>query len=542
MDQFISELKKIDDYDIEENAFESIWNRYERVLIESLLSSFALDFIINDQYGGDVDTVNNVRKIGEETGKNKPQMQYKNQKNAKAYEERGKYDTKEYHNYQAFRDIKHNSREKFDNTGEMIADRYVEGNTLIPRHNDTIPLNRQAELDHIISAERVHNDRGRVLSGLSGIYLANQEDNLAYTNSCLNRNMSNMSVEEYITWCENNPDKVNFNGNKGEHLPESVKSKLREEYERSRKNYDSRINTAYYTGKQFQIDTAQAAGKLGLKMGLREALGFILAEVWFSTKKSIKELPENSDFSDIVKAVRQGIEGGIKNAKDNYKEIIAKLGEGFVSGVLASISTTIINMFFSTPSFFVKNIREIYASVTKSLEVLLVNPRDLLLGERIKESSIIMATGASVLAGTYVGGKLAETPVGAIPVLGDIIIRFCSTLVSGLLSCTFLVFLDRSKFINDLIIELNKLPSEVTGMNEIIECIDNYVAELQRIDIDLFKSDCDKFEKSAEIICLAKDEKELSNALIEIYSYYEKPWSGNFNDFMSDKNNRLLFG
>lgn len=58
-----------------ENAFEKLFREYERVIFKSIITSFGLDAFIKDQYGGDVDTVLNVRKIGKD-----PQMTYKNAK------------------------------------------------------------------------------------------------------------------------------------------------------------------------------------------------------------------------------------------------------------------------------------------------------------------------------------------------------------------------------------------------------------------------------------------------------------------------------
>lgn len=38
----------------------SLFQEYERVILDSLLQTFELDFIIQDQYGGDVDTIHNL--------------------------------------------------------------------------------------------------------------------------------------------------------------------------------------------------------------------------------------------------------------------------------------------------------------------------------------------------------------------------------------------------------------------------------------------------------------------------------------------------
>ena len=69
----------------------SIFQQYERVVIESLITSFGLDFIVRDQHGGDVDTVHNVRQIGKDEN-----MSYKNKQNEAAYNNRPEYNSAEY--------------------------------------------------------------------------------------------------------------------------------------------------------------------------------------------------------------------------------------------------------------------------------------------------------------------------------------------------------------------------------------------------------------------------------------------------------------
>ena len=60
--------------DHQEPVMDSLLSEYKRVIFESLISAFALDgLLVQDHHGGDVDTIHNVRKIGDD-----PQMTYKN--------------------------------------------------------------------------------------------------------------------------------------------------------------------------------------------------------------------------------------------------------------------------------------------------------------------------------------------------------------------------------------------------------------------------------------------------------------------------------
>ena len=60
----------------EESIYDSLFKQYERVVLESLITSFGLDMLMGDKHGGDVDTIHNVRQIGKDE-----QMRYKNIKN-----------------------------------------------------------------------------------------------------------------------------------------------------------------------------------------------------------------------------------------------------------------------------------------------------------------------------------------------------------------------------------------------------------------------------------------------------------------------------
>ena len=81
---FVSQID-LDETPIED-SYESIFDQYEKVVVQALVTSFGLDFLIQDRHGGDVDTIYNVRQIGKD-----PNMTYKNQKNAEGYANRGEY-------------------------------------------------------------------------------------------------------------------------------------------------------------------------------------------------------------------------------------------------------------------------------------------------------------------------------------------------------------------------------------------------------------------------------------------------------------------
>lgn len=548
MESFVVELNNSmdkNDFNPNDKVFDSIWKEYERVILQSLVTSFGLDFIIRDQHGGDVDTVHNVRKIGDD-----PEMKYKNTRNEKAYENRGDYDSVAYHKDSRYISINKNVSEK-KKSGEL-TDSYT---------GKKVTRNANIDLDHAISAKEIHEDRGRVLAGLDGLDLANNEDNLKPTDRSINRSMQDKDIDEYLAkWEEKKGerrdristlkgkkylnDKERKELERLEKLEEIDPNKMRAENKRAREAYNAKIQRAYYTSGRFYRDTIIAAGNVGAKMGMRQAMGFVFVEIYMEAKSELKQMPENSSFEDMMDAIKRGVKNGVENAKRKYKEIFAKFGEGFVSGTLSSITTTICNIFFTTAKRFVRNIRQVYASIVQAGKVLLFNPDNLMFGDRIKTSTVIIATGASVLVGTTVSEVIGVTPLGAMPVVGPFVQTFSATLVSGLLSCTLLVFLDRSKFMNSLINKLNAIPSEVNNYKEVADAFERLAAKIENIDIAKFKEDTERYKSVSESISKAGSEDEMNKILLSAYKSLDIkiPWEGDFDTFMSNKNNRLVFG
>ena len=78
-DGFIAQLDNGAPMQPNSGVMSDLFSQYERVIVESIITSFGLDFLVPDTHGGDVDTIHNVRKIGKDT-----QMTYKKGKNEAA--------------------------------------------------------------------------------------------------------------------------------------------------------------------------------------------------------------------------------------------------------------------------------------------------------------------------------------------------------------------------------------------------------------------------------------------------------------------------
>lgn len=508
----------------------SLFKQYERVIVESLITSFGLDFIVKDRYGGDVDTIHNVRKIGTDE-----KMEYKNVANEKAYENRGEYSKREYHggnvNYQ--RTVKE-TRNNAPNG--VVEDSYVPGKKITLRHGKNASTDKVADLDHVISAKDIHDDRGRVLAGMNGADLANSPENLKYTNAHLNRSMRDSEIPDYLS--------------KHPELPEDVKKNMLDRYNAAKDSYEKKLRTAYYNSAQFRNNMLNAAKDAGKRMALRQALGFLFANIWFEIKDEFEKedihFGLDMDIGEFFRAIGDGVKRGIEKTKS--METVSKVVEGGASGFFASITTTLCNVFFTTAKNVVKIIRESWASIVQALKILLLNPDGYLFGDRVCAAAKVLATGASVVAGSLVSGLISSTPLGGIPVVGDITQTFVGTLVSGVLTCSLLYYLDNSKRVKNLVGFLNNIPSVEKSIEYFrlqADYLEEYAAKLMNIDIETFRREINTYSEVADEIVNASSEEglnEILNRTVKRLNLH-MPWEsyGSFDNAMRDPNFVLSF-
>lgn len=527
------------------NAYISIFQQYEKVIINSLITSFGLDFLLTDQHGGDVDTIHNVRKIGQDE-----LMSYKNSANESAYQNKPNYDPAAYHANSNFQQIKHQAREDWQTTGKDFADQYQSGKVGFYGHTNSISPDKKAELDHIIECKTIHDDRGRILSGLSGEQLANDPSNFAWTNKSLNASMGSWAKgvnQQYRKehGCDAPLELCDKKAYVEAHpeLDKQTKENILNHYSEAKKNYDAQINRAYYTSKTFFRDTTSAALKTGVRLGVRQAVGLFFSEIWFAVKDAIKAGKESG--VSLFNSIGNGIKQGIKNAKERYKELTEKLLTGSLSGALSSLATTLCNIFFSTAKSLVRIIRQAFPSLISAIKTLLYNPQNLPFGEKMRAAAKILATGASIVVGTMVSEAIAKTGISAIPVVGPIIETFCGSLVAGIMSCSLLYLLDNNKVINKIVALLNKIPTVaniVAYYQRQAALLDEYCAQLLCIDLDTFKREVATVTQAVESLCRPMSPDMLHNTLISVHRQlniplpWQSPQYKSEDDFWTDRN------
>ena len=498
--------------------FSELWDSYKGIIIHSLITSFGLDFIVKDSIGGHVDTIHNVRNG----------VEYKNSANAAAYANRGEYDTAIYHNNATYSQMIREVRNK-----GFFEDEYVPGNNIMYGKQSALKhdTSHKANLDHVIAAKEIHDDPGRVLAGKSGVELANKQSNLKFTNEKLNKSMGQEDIELYIQRQKEN----------GTPLSKETEEAMRASYKQARKEYEQELNE-YYLSDRFINDVTLSSTRVGVAMGVRQALGYVFLEVWLACEKEIKSLPKGTSFKQAFEVIRNGVIEGFENAKKNYKQLLSEFKEGFISGILANLSITMINIFVTTGVAFAKIIRQGFVTCVQASNVLLFNPQNESLGGQLKRASIIVVTGASTVTGIIASEGIGKLMLPIDPFLLGATKNFIALLISGLLSCTTLVLIDRSALITNALEKLNKYVSYTAQLNNICDKFNEIACEIEGYDYSDLNDGlvrCNKLFDSME----NKTDEEINGVLHDFFkeNNISLPWEDDFDSFMSDKNNSLKF-
>ena len=541
--QFIEKLDTNIIVSNEKETKKSLFQEYERVILDSLLQTFGLDFIIQDQYGGDVDTIHNLEQVGKN-----PEMSIKNADTRAKYENRGDYDSHKYHSDKNY--IETNRTYSKERKESGIKDAYT-GETLRESH----------DLDHIIAAKEIHDNAAVYATSLDPVSLANSEDNLVPTIASINRSKGAKNVGEFLSdWEKGRPlrqdkikelrsktnltDKERKQLKKYEELEKLKPEEVKRLYNKSKKAMTNKLNKDYYTSSKFIGDTAKAAVSLGGKTALKQAIGFVLLEVWYAVKHRISKCNTDS-IKDFFKEIIEGIKTGFSNAKSKFKDMIARIKEGFLSGVISSLMTTLTNMFTTMLKGSVKILRYAGSALVQAFKVFFFDKHSTW-QEKIHGVLVILATSASTIVGTMVGNYLS-TNVGQIPIVGELLVTFIQVFLSGTLSCTLIYFIDKweiaqkiYKFIEAF--DVNLFAESVEYMKQQVAMYEAYVSKLLEIDIETVVKETAKYGRVLTIL-RESDEAQINENLKALLAEFniELPWTGEFSSFIRDKSKKLVF-
>ena len=467
-----------------ESVLQSLFREYEKVIVRSIITSFGLDLLFNDLYGGDVDTIHNVRLIGIDQN-----MKYKNSANRERYElekqtpYRHDLVTRDKTNYQRI-----TSDANKDRLAPLV-DAYENKEIWRLGNSANAPSNLNAELDHVIAVKTIYEDRGRILANESLVELADSENNLKWTNKRLNASMGEDEIPDYIS--------------KHPELADDVKSRMMESYSVAKEEYERTINNSYYHSKKFYHDTATAAINRGIQMGLRQAVGFLLAELWFDIKDKLEQ--SEHSITSAFGAVKDGLTTWSNSIVKEYPDFIALFGQGVFSGIVSSFTSTLMNTFVTTSQTVNKIIREGWASIVEAVSILMFDKEDEYLCDRISNAAKVIATGASVVIGTVVQEKVS-TKLHAANVnenICEVVSTFAGCFSTGVLSVSLLFYIDYNPFDSFL---NSVYGSQLIELEKQKKMFLQYCAELEKIDIDQLERETKYIKELSDSLRVVNDD------------------------------------
>lgn len=504
-------------------------------VVKSLTTTFGLDFLLfNDKKGGDIDTIHNARQYQKGDKDINMSDSFKSD-----YDNREKYKSERYHSDSSY--INQGKSDKIKQTNEELND---------PYRNKKMTATEKRQLDHTISAKEIDDDAGRMLAGADGVKLANQQSNLNSTHSYINNLKSDKTIDEFLDvvvpqTISNKNERIAKNQEKIKSMPtdtpqqrhelQKIKDEVRKDQEHidtiksidkdgmrkadkiARDEYNYQINYKYYTSSKFLMNTASASMHSGCKMGVRQSVGIVLAEVWFELKESIpiavKKLKSDFTLDAFFIELKVTVENIFLRVYNKFKDIIDSFKDGFLSGILSSITATLLNIFLTTQRLIGRLIRETWNSLVGALKLIFFNPNNLTAGQLTKEVIRILSAGAAAFIGIVINQQLAQFftfPFGAE------IAAFLSALVTGVIIIGLTYFLDHSPMMKKIWDFLDKFKSKIKitleNFQRINTELDRYLLELSKIEFNLNPQEIGEFSDS---LFLVNDEIQRNIILAE---------------------------
>ncbi len=420
---------------------QSLFELCEKNVMQNIQQQFGLHYLVDSaKEGGQVSTTHNVRN-----------GIYANDEERLRYENRGEYDSYKYHkdsNYIAI----NKEQSALKKQGKMTD--YMTGRE--------IKRNAGVDLDHKISAKAIHEDRARVLAEKSGAKLANTKDNLALTDSSLNRMKKDKSPEEFIAYKHDKLAEYERKMQDGSLSPkewekmEKLKSidddAFLKEAQKSKNQIDRKIDKAYYgSAKPYEelANTTLTDIQNIAKGGLKSAVAIVMIEVvralFFELRATFKNFG-NESLKDIFKRLKERAKIVFENIKANFKGIFEGSIEQSIGAFLSNLALFVINIFYTTAKRLASLIRAGFGSLIRAIKILANPPANMPKEDVAFEAAKVFVAGIiTALSFLFAEGidKLIKTICPFLAPISEPVSVTMSALIGGILSTVALYYLDK---------------------------------------------------------------------------------------------------
>ncbi|MFT2159828.1 hypothetical protein [Pseudomonas putida] len=434
-----------------EERFAQLLRESRREVLQAVAVPFGLGRVlaVYDKTGGNVDTIHNAR-----------QGVYASDEARDAYAELPKKMDKptkdSFHSDSRYKDK--NATDTKAQAEGTLKDAYT-GVEFGPKATD------KRNLDHTISAAEIYRDPGRVLADLEAVPLANAESNLNPTKASFNQFKGKQKVEAMVASLQKqSPERraritelqarseltTKEKNELALHLQKQAiadnPDKILAKDEAARKEYESKLNKAYYDSDKFRDELIGTSAKEGGKMAFQQAFGLMLVEFFAATFDELRDFYRNGVSQDgWWPELRARLERVAKRVGSKWKEALAAGGAGFVAGVLANVITVLLNTFMKTSKRVIRMFREGFMSLLRALRMLAVPPEGMTFREGAHEALKLVCAGAVVIGGVALE-EVIEKYIMTVPglnLIGPMVSAVIIGALTGLTSLFVVYMVDR---------------------------------------------------------------------------------------------------
>lgn len=426
---FFKKMNTKEEYRTNSQQMESFWEVLKKRLTTETIQRFGIEHVLNmiegtgglSEYkdGGNVSTIHNAK-----------QGIFVDQEHERRFN--AAYDRK---NYEGRGDRKLSAqRKKLFSENEEIQDAYTKKKL----HKDG-----RTHIDHITSAKEIHNmDAARLyMTDDERNDMATADSNMAAIDGRMNQSKGELSMEE---WLKKEKD-GQTNAERFE-VDEAEAMRLRR-----KSQFDIKKKVILSAGKEVSV-ASFSAGKVQAKkqvIGLLMHYGttiFIEEMQGYAVNwKNYNGLNERlSGLKEMGDRVKVRLIEKVKNIKDIIKEIFNSAKEGFVSGIIGTIVTTLINMVATTLKNVGKILQDSVTTLINAFKLWTKNPNNLSKSELTKETIKMISLGSSASIGIIAeeGIKKALEATGTFAFIAEPVGIVGGILVTGGCSALMIYVMD----------------------------------------------------------------------------------------------------
>ncbi|QDJ97155.1 hypothetical protein PQC07_gp118 [Aeromonas phage D3] len=415
---------------------------FNKMMVNSLITTFGLDpMLFDDKRGGNVTTLHNVRSEGLVAGEHHREL----------IANKPEYDAHAAHNVKEFLDAKAELK-VLRKSGVEIQDAY----------SDQILNNSRTDLDHIVSAKAIDADPARIISGLNVGELAAIEENLTPTSASINRSKGADSADEFekrIKRDQKVRDKFRASIAGRTDLSKEEQQtlnlydqqemidfdKMRELEAKANNARQRKEDDAYYASVDFAKHTIKDAGISGVKNGTKLVLGTLFTELWFELKTGIPEIYKKHSghfvLVNFMSDVRDLLDKCWERIMVKMAEVPALFMNGLFSGVITSVTTTVVNKATTTVKLFGRFFRTIFDAIIASIKMIVFPPAGMKASERAQGVVNILSVAIAGCVGITVNGAVNASYTGP---FAEEVGLFLGMLATGIVTITCGYFINHS--------------------------------------------------------------------------------------------------